>query len=554
MATAGTLASAVVQISVNRAALNAGLAGVHRQLLGFIPQAQLLGGRIGGSLFGAVGASILARKATAALGPAQAGVAGAQAQVSQATAGVAQAKGAAQAAQAATMQARANVQAAQAALRNAQANTQAAANAGVALIAAKQQYAAAAAGSQQARQNLGAARGALLQARTGLAQAQAGAVAAQQAFAGTAASIGMMTVAGAAAVGVVAALGAGLASLARAGAGLETASHNTEQVFGSLTAEIEAGAQRQYAAFGQSKSEYLAYAAAVGDSLRKLGVDEDVAAYGTTQLLDSVQRLAQSKQITFGEAFKEATREGQLFTDAQLRGWALTNHKIATYGAKLNASTEALLRIEMATEVINGTTSEAVATGDNWNSRLIALSGTFETLKELVGTELLPTFMGFFKIVNGLLQAAIAQWERWKWILHGVLGPLGLFAEWFGGKVEAPRGAAQQAQDRQAIDARNRGFAAKARDQQALGEAAHPGIGGSGFAGGDLNQFARHIQQAAMNQSLVGMQKRQLERQQEMVRVLHEIRALLAINKPQGNALGMAVGAGGLAGIFAGFR
>lgn len=360
---------------------------------------------------------------------------------------------------------------------------------------------------------------------------QAGSLRIVQAFA-------MINVAIAATALGVLSVGKAFAGLAQAGAQLEAAGHNVEQVFGSFSASIQEGAERQAKAFGQSKSEYLEYAATIGRELTKLGVHGDVAAQSATELLDAVQRLAQSQRISFGEAFARTQARGALFTENQLRAFAVEKGIITNRNMLLNESTEALLRNLMASERINETTEENAVAGDNWNAQIMALQGNLGNLAETIGKDLEPAFVAFLKNVNAWLQHLRAQWAAWRediaWVVKLVAPELALMGGGGGGGPGA-------GPDLEKIDVRNKAAIDRAAKRQAVGEAMGRGGGGSagGFQGG-LVEFARRVQNAAFNQRQIGIQMRQLAALEQLVRLV------AAGRSPEGIAAGALGGAAGL--------
>ncbi len=326
-------------------------------------------------------------------------------------------------------------------------------------------------------------------------------------------ALGLVGKAASLAIAGVVGLVAAFDGLARAGASLEAAGHNAEQVFGSWSKMVKEGADAQAAAFGQSKDEYLSYAATIGRELQKLGVGEDVAARQATALLDAVQRLAQSRRISFGEAFAETRGRGELFTEAQVRGYAVEIGLLRNRNQMLNAGAEALARNRLAVEAINETTENTAQSGDNWNSQVLALQGNLSNLAGMIGAELLPTFVSFLQHVNDMLEAMIANWAAIKGWIDGILVALG--------GIDPNLIPHPEAGD---VDARNAAHADKMRKREAVGEAFGRGGGGSGagFQGG-LVEFARRVQGSAFNQRQIGLMERQLKAAEDVARNTAEL-------------------------------
>ena len=444
------LGSAVFTITANSQPFRVALRGVHDQLLDFVPRALFLGAKIGDSVIGAAGKAIIARKAETALGGHRSNVAYWQGQMSEARKKLADAQ----------------------------------------FLGDKQDVEAARRGLAYVRGELGTAKEA--------------AKAAETAFAGTAASINVMAAAASAVVGIIAALAAGFIILTKYSANFGQAAHDVEQVFGSFSETIENGANQQAQAFGQNKSEYLAYAAEVGRSLQMLGVDSETAARQTIGLLNAVQRLAQSRGIGFGEALQVTTASGALFTKEQVVAYAVEKGILRNRNQLLNEGAEAILRNELAIERINATTEEANGAGSNWNSQVSQLVGNLTNLATIVGQDLEPAFVQFLTKINNLLKAAIEQWEKYKDVVLALAGPLGLL-------IGNGEGGGRPPENLNQIDQRNQEAIAKAGKRQAVGEAFGGGGGGhgAGFQGG-LVEFSRRVQGAAFSPRLIANQEKQL--------------------------------------------
>jgi hypothetical protein len=338
-------------------------------------------------------------------------------------------------------------------------------------------------------------------------------------------ALGLIGAAAAATTAGVLGLVAAFTGLGRAGATIEAAGHNVEQVFGSWSVAVQEGAAAQAAAFGQSKSEYLSYAATIGREFEKLGVSADVAAAQTVDLLDTVQRMAQSRRISFGEAFGITQGRGALFTEEQVRGFAVEKGILTNRNMLLNEGTEAILRNMMAIERINDTTEESVVSGDNWNAQLAKLQGNAMNLAQVIGSDLEPAFVKMFQAINDLLETMIQKWDEWRGTILATLGPLGIAIDVMaggggggGGGFIGPGGGINAALDE--IDARNQAAIDKAAKRQAVGEAMGRGGGGpSGGFQGSLVEFSRRVQGSAFNQRQIAIQQRQLDALERLVRL-----------------------------------
>lgn len=292
--------------------------------------------------------------------------------------------------------------------------------------------------------------------------------------------------------------------LASAGGGLEAAEKNVAEVFGRSTAVITAAAEEQAAMFGRSKSEYLSYAAEIGRGLEMLGVREEAATGLTKDFLAAVSRLAESRRISFGEAFAEA-RSGRDYTEEQLRAYAWEHKLISNRNGALHKGAEEIARMGLEIERINATTTATAGATQNWSSQVNALGGNFANLAETIGKDIEPVFVAFFEQINAWLVAIRQKWAEWRediWTTAKALAPILGLLEGVGANAQA---------DLAAIDQRNAAGAAQAGQRQAVGAAIGRGGGGGGggFQGG-LADFARRIQQGAFSQAQVAIQRRQL--------------------------------------------
>lgn len=584
MPTPMTLASAVVQITADASRFRATLQGVHSHLLSFVPAAQALGGRIGGGLIGAFGQSVIAGRAEQMLSGPNAAVSAARDQLRQARTSVADARqvikdaqaaardaanpAQLQAARAGLLQSRKDVVDAKDFLANAQARLEAvgrmssglvagtpqanqmayqaqiamnalsqaqtqlaAAKAAVpaaqaAYLAAKQ---AAAQGSAQAQAVVQSAHAALTQSLAGVKTAQGNLMAAKQAaaaagdaFEHVAHGIAGMALQASAAVGLLSMLARGLTDLTRIGAQLSAAEHNVDETFGRSSHQIREAAERQAQAFGQSKSEYLRYAADVGRELEKLGVREDVAAQNAVELLDAVQRLAQARRISFGEAYGQVRGRGELFTEEQVRAYAFKKQFLMNRNNHLNAGAEALARNLLAMEQINATTQETTAAGSTWQAQMNAISGNVENLAGLIGEDLEPTFVSFLQTVNGWIETVRQNWSAWrddiKTALDILMPAVGVFAAFRGNAVP-------DVITPEAVSNRNAAAIEQNAKRQAFGEV-FGGHGGGGHRGGfqgGFAEFTRHIQQSAFSQRQVKLQNEQLNAAQRTAKATEDM-------------------------------
>ena len=319
-------------------------------------------------------------------------------------------------------------------------------------------------------------------------------------------------------------LGMAFGALAKHGAEVTTAGANIGQVFGRSTAQVLAGADEQARAFGRSKSEYLAYAAEIGRSLEMLGVSEANAAAQATTLLAAVSKLAESKGITFGQAFKETQMHGSLFTDEQVLAFAVQNKYLHNRTEILNAGTEALIRNRMAVEQITATTNNATGTGMNWNSQMNRMADNLGNLTSMIGQTIEPAFVSFLSKINYLLQVMVDNWGAVRRTIEGILSTLGLPTKMAGGP------------NLDEITNRNQQRINQAGQRQAGGEILNRGQGGGGggFQGG-LVEFARRIQSASFSQAQIRIQRLQLEAAQKAAEELEKLNRLQPWRNPANN-------------------
>ncbi len=303
------------------------------------------------------------------------------------------------------------------------------------------------------------------------------------------------------------ALTAAFGGLAAAGGRFEGASHNLEQVFGRWAFAAREAAEMQATAFGRSKSEFLDYVTTVGRQLEILGIGEKKAVEMAIELVNAASQLAESRRISFGEAFQQVQGRGALFSEDEVRGMAIQMGLLTNRNQILDSGTEALVRQRLAIDTIAMSTDASSESGDNWNSRLEMLKGTLANLAVEVGTDLLPAFVSFLTTVNTLVENAIGIWQRF----HDVLVSMGVISE------AIPADTAD-------IDRRNEQHIAEARKRRIAGEAFGGNRGGTtgGFQGG-LVEFARRVQQSAFNQRQMGLMERQLKAAEGAKTVLEQI-------------------------------
>ena len=297
--------------------------------------------------------------------------------------------------------------------------------------------------------------------------------------------------------------GVGLTSafigLAAAGGNLEAAIHNVDQVFGKWSGHVKDAAAEQAAAFGRSKSEFIGYATEVGRHLEMLGIDEKTAADEAINLANAASRLAESRRITFGKAFRHVQGRGDLFTENQVRGYAIEIGLLTNRNQVLGAGTEALIRNRLAVEAVNATTENVAQSGANWNSQINELQGNLSNLGEMIGTELAPTFISFLQTINDMLRMMIDNWATAKgWIDEIIIGLGGIDPN----LIPHPEAGG---------NARNEAHIAAMRKREIAGEVFGGGRGGTGggFQGG-LVEFARRVQGSAFNQRQIGLMEKQL--------------------------------------------
>ena len=228
------------------------------------------------------------------------------------------------------------------------------------------------------------------------------------------------------------ALTAAFGGLAAAGGRFEGASHNLDQVFGRWAFAAREAAEMQAQAFGRSKGEFLDYVTIVGRQLEVLGVGEKKAAEQAIALVNAASQLAESKRISFGEAFQQVQSHGALFTDDEVRGMAREMGLLTNRNMLLDAGSEALARQQLAILSVQGSTDATSESGANWNSQLSKLQGQLSNLAAMIGTDIAPAFLSFLQTINALVEGAIVRWTQ----LHDLLVKFGVLSETVPAKTD----------------------------------------------------------------------------------------------------------------------
>ncbi len=470
MASASTLAAAVIKITAPTGEFKKGLEDVYAQLNGFVGVAQMMGGRIGGALMGAIGQHLIGQAAEKALGPTEAGLEAAEKRVSRHKKEM--------------DKARAEVMDVGATMARLKAS-------GIEGDPAA---------FLQAKADFKTAQAAFAASKLILGNAQAAASAAKTAFTGAAGGLTAIATGATVAITGLVLLIPVLIAVTNAAANLDDAVHNMNQTFGTAGKAIGDAADVAATKFGTNRAEFIAYANDVGRSLTNLGMDAKLAAEQAAVMGTAVQRLAIARRMSFSEATKQVGTHGALFSEDEILGWAIQNKILTNRNEILDEGNKLIIRNHLAIEKIGRSTEESFGAGFSWTNQLNKLWGQLGETMQQLGRIAGPVLTSILVIVNGVLEVFNSLLKAIGDMIVGIITLGGLLSS----------------TDVEGADAMIAGDTAEARKRRILGEAYGGGGGGGGGFQGGLADFWKKVQESAFS-------NRQIAKLDKQITVLEKI-------------------------------
>jgi hypothetical protein len=335
----------------------------------------------------------------------------------------------------------------------------------------------------------------------------------------------------------------------RAAADLNETLMKTEQIFGSTTDTVVAGADEMARKFGVARREFLDAASMFGGMLQGAGASEeeaakmavllsrravDVASQMNTGNEEAMQRMLAALR---GE-YDPAERLGVFMSEASVKAKAYAMG-LAGAGQELTLQQKMLARMQLLMDQTARAEGDAERSMGGWARQTEALSGNLENLAATLGQGLEPAAARVLGEINEWvlgLQASVELIDQMGRGLRGAVNALAGQAG-FGPLFDEQAGADRER--RAEIDRRN-----EAMRQQVLADQAGGGKAKTprGFQGG-LEEFARKVQSAAFGGEKLG--KEQLAATRQVVDAVRGVARAIEGGRPGRQVLDAAMAAAG---------
>lgn len=286
----------------------------------------------------------------------------------------------------------------------------------------------------------------------------------------------------------------------RAASDLNETIQKTEQVFGSATDVVTAGADEMARKFGVVKREFLDAAAMFGGALQGAGMDESKAAEMAVMLTKRAADVASQANVDNATAMERmmaalrgeydpAERLSVFMNEASVKAKAYAMG-LAKAGQELTLQQKMMARVQLLMEQTARAEGDLDRTAGGFANQTRMLEGNMTNLSVIIGNEVMPAFAGALGELNRGLSWAIEHVEELKRAFRMLLPELALLADYFGSRPEAEQ---ERKRRRLGIDERNEEMRKQALADQAAAMDKHKP---KGFQGG-LEEFVKHIQSAA---------------------------------------------------------
>lgn len=332
----------------------------------------------------------------------------------------------------------------------------------------------------------------------------------------------------------VVALTVGLVKTVRAASDLNETVQKTEQVFGSSTDRVVAGADEMAKRFGVVKAEFLDAASAFGGALQGAGMDQAKAAEMAVTLTKRAADVASQFNIDNAAAmdrmmaalrgeYDPAERIGVFMSEAAVKAKAYAMG-LAKAGQELSQQAKMMARVQILMDQTKRAEGDLERTGGGFANQWRQLVGNATNLAVKIGDEVMPAFTGFITWVNKGLMWMIEHFKELKQAIMNVIPGIKLFAWIFGSTPEADEQRKIQ-ERRKEIDERNKQMQKSMQSDeakaQALKDAGHRDR--KGWMGG-IEEYASHLQEAAFGSNDKDkIAKQQLNVMEKQLEVLNSL-------------------------------